>query len=183
MGKGAARRTRQKNFFISMATLCFTHPATLKGDKQALKAQQLRGMQSFADTGCTACHSGPAFNGPAMSPGTGFFVKFPTFADNDYVEKYQLSADTGRFTVTGEEADRFMWKVPTLRNIALTAPCFHNGAVGTLDEAVRAMARVQLNKELSDTQVTDMVAFLSALSGKFPEQSMPHLPPTRSIIQ
>jgi hypothetical protein len=57
-----------------------------------------------------------------MSPGTGFFMKFPTFADNDYVEKYQLAADTGRFTVTGEEADRSMWKVPTLRNIALTAP-------------------------------------------------------------
>lgn len=157
----------------------------VKGDKQALSAQQVRGMQSFADTGCTACHSGPAFNGPSMSPGTGFFMKFPTFADNDSVEKYQLSADTGRFTVTGEEADRFMWKVPTLRNIALTAPYFHNGAVGTLDEAVRVMAKAQLNKDLSDAQVTDMVAFLSALTGKFPEQAMPHLPPTpgRSVIK
>jgi cytochrome c peroxidase len=157
----------------------------VKGDKQAMSEQQVRGMKSFADAGCTACHSGPVFNGPAMSPGSGFFMKFPTFADDDYVSKYQLADDAGRFTVTGEEADKFMWKVPTLRNIALTAPYFHNGAVGTLDEAVRVMARVQLNKDLSDEQVADIVAFLSALTGKFPEQAMPHLPPTpgRTIIK
>ena len=157
----------------------------VKGDKQALSAQQVRGMQSFADTGCTACHSGPAFLGPTMAPGTGFFMKFPTFADNDYVNKYQLTDDTGRFTVTGEDADKFMWKVPTLRNVDLTAPYFHNGAVGTLDEAVRVMAKVQLNKDLSDEQVADMVAFLSALTGEFPEQPMPRLPatPGRSIIK
>jgi cytochrome c peroxidase len=78
-----------------------------------------------------------------------------------------------------------MWKVPTLRNIALTAPYFHNGTVGTLDEAVRVMAKVQLNKDLSDEQVTDIVAFLSALTGEFPEQPMPRLPatPGRSIIK
>jgi cytochrome c peroxidase len=78
-----------------------------------------------------------------------------------------------------------MWKVPTLRNIALTAPYFHNGTVGTLDEAVRVMAKVQLNKDLSDEQVTDIVAFLSALTGEFPEQPMPRLPATsgRSIIK
>jgi cytochrome c peroxidase len=120
-----------------------------------------------------------------MAPGTGFFMKSPTFADNDYVSKYKLTEDNGRFTVTRKEADKYMWKVPTLRNIALTAPYFHNGAVGTLDEAVRVMARVQLNKELTNEQVMDMVAFLSALTGEFPEQPMPHLPPTpgRSIIK
>jgi len=157
----------------------------VKGDKDAMSAQQIRGMQSFAETGCTACHSGPAFNGPAMSPGSGFFMKFPTFTDSDYVKKYQLTEDTGRFTVTGEASDTSMWKVPTLRNIALTAPYFHNGSVATLDEAVRVMARVQLNKNLDDAQVTDIVAFMSALTGKFPEQPMPHLPPTpgRSIIK
>lgn len=156
----------------------------VKGDKQAMSEQQVRGMNTFADAGCTACHSGPAFNGPTMAPGTGFFMKFPTFADNDYVKKYQLTDDTGRFTVTGKEADKSMWKVPTLRNIALTAPYFHNGAVGTLDEAVRVMARVQLNKDLTNGQVADIVAFLSALTGEFPEQPMPHLPatPGRSII-
>jgi len=75
--------------------------------------------------------------------------------------------------------------VPTLRNIDMTAPYFHNGAVGTLDEAVRVMAKVQLNKDLSNEQVADMVAFLSALTGEFPEQPMPRLPatPGRSIIK
>ena len=157
----------------------------VKGDKKALSEQQLRGMNSFASVGCTACHSGAAFNGPAMSPGSGFFMKFPTFTDNDYVKQYKLADDTGRFTVTKNEADKHMWKVPTVRNAALTAPYFHNGSVATLDEAVRVMAKVQLNQDLTDGQVADIVAFLSALTGEFPEQSMPHLPPTpgRSIIK
>jgi len=157
----------------------------VKGDKKALSEQQLRGMNSFASVGCTACHSGAAFNGPTMSPGSGFFMKFPTFTDNDYVKQYKLAEDTGRFTVTKNDADKHMWKVPTVRNAALTAPYFHNGSVATLDEAVRVMAKVQLNQDLTDGQVADIVAFLSALTGEFPEQSMPHLPPTpgRSIIK
>ena len=157
----------------------------VKGDKKALSEQQLRGMNSFASVGCTACHSGAAFNGPTMSPGSGFFMKFPTFTDNDYVKQYNLTEDTGRFTVTKNDADKHMWKVPTVRNAALTAPYFHNGSVATLDEAVRVMAKVQLNQDLTDGQVADIVAFLSALTGEFPEQSMPHLPPTpgRSIIK
>ncbi len=68
--------------------------------------------------------------------------------------------------------------MPTLRNIALTAPYFHNGSVATLDEAVRVMAKTQLNRDLSDQQVADMVAFLNALSGEFPQQTLPRLPAT-----
>jgi cytochrome c peroxidase len=150
----------------------------VKGDKSALTAGQQRGMQAFADLGCTACHSGAAFNGPAMAPGTGFFAKVPTFADSDYVKKYDLMKDKGRFDVTGKDADAHLFKVPTLRNIALTAPYFHNGSVATLDEAVRVMAGTQLNKALTDEQVKDLVAFLDGLTGEFPEQSMPRLPAT-----
>ncbi|MGB5259180.1 MAG: hypothetical protein WBO34_01520 [Gammaproteobacteria bacterium] len=105
-------------------------------------------------------------------------MKSPTFADNDYVKQYDLLADEGRFAVTTDVADRHVWKVPTLRNIALTAPYFHNGAVGTLDEAVRVMAKIQLNQDLTDEQTADIVAFLNALSGPFPQQSLPQLPPT-----
>ena len=157
----------------------------VKGDKKALSEQQVRGMNSFASVGCTACHSGAAFSGPAMNPGTGFFMKFPTFTDNDYLKKYKLTEDTGRFTVTKNDADKYLWKVPTVRNAAITAPYFHNGSVGTLDEAVRVMAKVQLNQDLTDGQVADIVAFLSALTGEFPQQSMPQLPPTpgRTIIK
>jgi len=156
----------------------------VKGDEQAMNAQQVRGMQAFDAVGCTACHSGAAFNGPAMAPGSGFFMKFPTFTDNDFVKKYGLTTDGGRFAVTGKEADRGMWKVPTLRNIELTAPYFHNGAVKTLDEAVRVMAKTQLNKVLDDAQTADIVAFLGALTGPFPSQTLPQLPPTpgRSIV-
>jgi len=150
----------------------------VKGDKSALSEQQQRGMQLFADTGCVSCHSGPAFNGPAMQPGAGFFMKFPTFADNEYVKKYQLTADKGRFEVTRNDADMHLFKVPTLRNVALTAPYFHNGSVKTLDEAVRVMAKTQLNKELDDAQVADLVAFLNGLTGEFPQQTLPRLPAT-----
>jgi cytochrome c peroxidase len=157
----------------------------VKGDKKALSEQQVRGMDSFASVGCTACHSGPVFNGPTLAAGTGFYMKAPTFTDNDYVKQYKLDEDAGRFAVTNAEADKHLWKVPTLRNISITAPYFHNGSVATLDEAVRVMAKIQLNKDLTDAQVADIVAFLSALSGEFPEQAMPHLPPTpgRSIIR
>jgi cytochrome c peroxidase len=89
-----------------------------------------------------------------------------------------------RFEATKNDADKHIWRVPTLRNIALTAPYFHNGAVKTLDEAVRVMAKTQLNKDLSDEQVQDIVAFLNALTGEFPEQTMPRLPasPGKSVL-
>lgn len=150
----------------------------VKGDKNALSKQQVRGMNSFASLGCTSCHSGAAFNGPQMPEGNNFFMKFPTFADNAYVKKYDLLADKGRADVTGNEADAYFFKVPTLRNVALTAPYFHNGRVDTLDEAVKVMAKTQLNIELDKAQTEDLVAFLKALTGEFPEIVMPRLPPT-----
>lgn len=156
----------------------------VKGDKAALTEQQLRGMNSFASIGCTSCHSGAAFNGPSSDPGTGFFMKFPVYTDNDYVKQYDLMSDTGRFSVTTNVADRNIWKVPTLRNIALTAPYFHNGSVKTLNEAVQVMAKTQLNRDLDEAEAGDIVAFLNALSGPFPQQALPQLPPTpgRSIV-
>jgi len=71
-----------------------------------------------------------------------------------------------------------MWRVPALRNIARTAPYFHNGSVSTLSEAVRVMARVELNTTLDNTDVADIVAFLESLTGRFPLQTLPQLPPT-----
>lgn len=150
----------------------------VKGDEKALNAQQLRGMETFAAVGCTSCHSGAAFNGPSLPEGTGFFMKFPTFTDNEYATRYAFAKDLGRFDATKNEVDKHMFKVPTLRNIALTAPYFHNGAVTRLDEAVKVMAKTQLNQDLTAEQADDIVAFLGALTGKFPAQSMPQLPPT-----
>ncbi|MDT8282158.1 MAG: cytochrome c peroxidase [Gammaproteobacteria bacterium] len=150
----------------------------VKGDKNAMTAQQVRGMETFAGAGCTACHSGAAFNGPTMPFGQGFYAKFPTFADNSYDKKYKLSADKGREVATGKAADAHMFRVPTLRNITDTAPYFHNGSVNELSEAVRTMAKTQLNKDLSENEVVDIVAFLSALTGEYPELTMPRLPAT-----
>jgi cytochrome c peroxidase len=150
----------------------------VRGDKTALDAQQLRGMQTFAETGCITCHSGANFSGPPLPAGQGFFMKFPNVVGSAFDKKYDLLADTGRQSVTGQESDRHLWRVPTLRNVALTAPYLHNGKVATLDEAVRVMAKTQLNKDLSPAQVKDVVAFLGSLGGNFPQQTMPRLPLT-----
>lgn len=150
----------------------------VEGNASALTDQQVRGMNTFAEVGCSQCHSGPAFNGPGLSPGQGFYMKFPAHPDAAIDGKYNFSADTGRAKVTEKEEDAHLFKVPILRNIALTAPYFHNGSVKTLDEAVRVMATLQLGKNLNDQQVGDIVAFLGGLTGEFPKQDMPRLPAT-----
>ena len=113
-----------------------------------------------------------------MKLGEGFFTRFPTFTDNTYVAQYKLADDKGRQEVTGNEADASMFRTPTLRNITDTAPYFHNGSVNDLAEAVRVMAKTQLNKDLPDSDVNDIVAFLGALTGEYPEITMPRLPAT-----
>ncbi len=144
----------------------------VSGEKSALTAQQIRGMNKAVELGCTGCHSGPAFNGPGM------FQKFPVHSNGTYQAKYHFTKDLGLAEVTKKADDEHKFKVPTLRNIALTAPYFHNGSVKTLDEAVKVMAKLQLDKELSNEEVADIVAFLNALTGEFPEQKMPTLPPS-----
>jgi len=144
----------------------------VNGEKSAMTVQQVRGMQKAVELGCTSCHSGPAFNGP------GVFQKFPVTSNGYFEAQYHFSKDKGLAEVTKKDSDEHLWKVPTLRNIALTAPYFHNGSVKTLDKAVTVMAKMQLNKDLSDADVADIVAFLNALTGEFPKQTMPVLPGT-----
>lgn len=146
--------------------------------KATLSAKAKKGMELVRTVGCQTCHMGPNFAGPMMPEGSGFYQKFPTFEDNGYVSKYDLKGDPGRYEATKNEADRHMWRVPTWRNVALTAPYFHNGRVATLDEAVRVMAKTQLNKELTADEVDAIVAFLESLTGPFPKQVMPRLPAT-----
>ena len=146
----------------------------MKGDKGALNPSAFRGMGLVKETGCTACHSGPHFNGPPV-PG-GFYMKFPTVPGTEYEKKYDLSNDKGRFAVTHQEADKNFWRVPSWRNVEITGPYFHNGKVATLEEAVRVMAKTQLAKDLKDNQVQDIVAFLKSLTGKKPVQVKPVLP-------
>lgn len=144
----------------------------VNGDKSALNAQQIRGLEKANQLGCTSCHSTAAFNGG------GSFQKFPVYPNGYFEAQYHMSKDLGVAEVTKNDSDKHYFKVPTLRNIALTAPYFHNGAVKSLDMAVRVMAKVQLDKELNDADIADIVAFLNALTGEFPQQSMPRLPGT-----
>lgn len=152
----------------------------LRGNEKALSAQAKKGLKTVMEVGCVACHTGINFNGANLEPGEGSYQKFPTFTDNEYVKKYQFMKDKGRAEVTKDEADAHFWRVPTWRNVALTAPYFHNGSVKTLPEAVRVMAKTQLNKDLNEEQVSDIVAFLQSTTGKFPQQSLPRLPETDS---
>lgn len=142
------------------------------GDKAALTEQQVRGMEKMAELGCTTCHSGAAFNGG------GAFQKFPVTANGFFEAKYHFSKDKGVAEVSKKAEDEHLFKVPTLRNIALTAPYFHNGSVETLEQAVKIMAKLQLGKEPAKQEIEDVIAFLNALTGEFPKQTMPTLPPT-----
>lgn len=152
----------------------------MKGNKKALNPAAQRGMQLVQTVGCTSCHMGPLFAGPALPQGQGFYQKFPMIPGSEYETQYELTKDLGRFNVTQKPEDKNFWRVPTWRNVALTAPYFHNGKVKTLDEAVRVMAKTQLGKTLTNAEVSDIVEFLNSLTGEFPKQTMPRLPETRN---
>ncbi|MEZ4332494.1 MAG: cytochrome-c peroxidase [Myxococcota bacterium] len=126
--------------------------AFMAGDLAALSEQERRGLETFLSVGCTTCHNGPTVGG-------GLYQKL------GLVHPYE-TADTGREKLTGEAADRFVFKVPSLRNVAMTGPWFHDGSVTTLDEAVRLMGHHQLGVELSAERIADIVAFLGALTGE-----------------
>jgi len=156
-----------------------------EGDKTALSPAAQRGLKLMDSVGCTSCHSGPMLNGPEQPMGTGFYMKFPLNTDDAYVKKYNLTMDLGRYEVTHNESDRHMYVVQSLWNIEVSAPYFHNGSVKNLDEAVKVMARTQLDKTLTDNQVHDIVAFLDSLTGLFPHITMPRLPetPNTSVLE
>ncbi|MHB8843805.1 MAG: cytochrome-c peroxidase [Nitrospirota bacterium] len=133
----------------------------MQGSAGALSEQQKRGLKAFMDTGCTACHMSPYLGGQ-------MYQKFGVF---EPYQKYTKSTqvDEGRFTVTKSEADKFLFKVPVLRNVAMTPPYFHDGSVDRLGDAVVIMAKVQLAKDLAAGTADDIAAFLRSLTGKIPE--------------
>lgn len=140
--------------------------AFLGGDRSALTETEKRGFNAFVEVGCTACHLGPALGGQMLQK-TGLLVPWPN------------QKDPGRFDVTKNEADRMQFKVPSLRNVAKTAPYFHDGSVVSLADSVKLMAKHQLNRELTVEQTDSIVAFLGALTGELPTDyiAKPALPP------
>jgi cytochrome c peroxidase len=133
----------------------------LGGDRSALTNEQKLGMELFVATGCAACHGGTLLGG-------GTFQKFGVVRDYWTATGSAREPDVGRFALTGDEQDRYVFRVPMLRNIARTAPYFHDGSVATLPQAVRIMASVQLDRSLSDEEVRLIVAFLESLTGDVP---------------
>lgn len=146
--------------------------ALLAGNEMALTDQQKRGVALFVSTGCTTCHYGATIGGLR-------------YAIMGQAEAYPNLADEGRFAITGVEADKYAFKVPSLRNVAMTHPYLHDGSVTSLEEVVELMARYQLGRELSAEQIADITAFLHALTGEIPTnyivvpefpESGPHTP-------
>ena len=136
----------------------------LLGKKDALTADELAGYKLFKDSGCVACHNGEAVGGNS-------------FQKMGVVEPYKAKSPAeGLSAVTGKDADRFKFKVPTLRNVERTYPYFHDGEAETLSEAVETMGRIQLGKTFSKEENAQIVAFLKTLTGDQPSFLLPILP-------
>ncbi|MTG98839.1 MULTISPECIES: cytochrome-c peroxidase [Myroides] len=128
----------------------------LEGDDKALTAQEKKGLEEFISTGCITCHNGVALGGQ-------MFQKFGVYGDYWELTKSK-NIDAGLYDLSKKEGEKYMFKVPGLRNIQHTSPYFHDGSIVDLKEAVRIMGKLQSNKELTDEQVNDITAFLESLS-------------------
>jgi cytochrome c peroxidase len=141
----------------------------LRGDENALTAEQKAGLKLFVDKGCAACHNGVNVGGGMYAP---FGVVEKPGAD------FLPPADKGRFQVTSTTSDEYVFKVPTLRNIALTPPYFHSGKSWDLKQAIAVMATSQLGQDLTDAEVASIESFLLSLTGEQPQITYPILPPS-----
>jgi cytochrome c peroxidase len=146
--------------------------AFVKGDMAALTAPQKRGLKTYVETGCMTCHSGAYFGGQ-MYQKFGIFEPYWKYTKSEPI-------DEGRYVVTKNEADKYVFKVPVLRNVEKTSPYFHDGSIDKLENAVWIMGKIQLGKDLSKARVEEVVTFLKSLTGKIPEDALkvPLLPST-----
>ncbi|EGV37528.1 cytochrome-c peroxidase [Neisseria weaveri] len=143
----------------------------LKGDVNALTEKERKGVRAFINNGCIACHKGVNLGGDSFQKFG--LVKGPYW---NYIDS--TKHDEGLFEVTKNEADKYFFRVPGLRNVAKTFPYFHNGSVWELDKAISIMGETQLGKTIPQEEVDDMVAFMNALTGTVPEaaRTVPELP-------
>jgi cytochrome c peroxidase len=139
----------------------------LAGDRDALSRLEKDGAKLFANLGCMVCHTGEYLGG-SMFEKVGVHAPWPN------------QADRGRGSLTGESADDMMFKVPSLRNVARTAPYFHDGSAATLYEAIMKMGRHQLGMELTDAEVRSIMVWMESLTGELPTSyiAAPTLPGT-----
>ncbi|MBO8438742.1 MAG: cytochrome-c peroxidase [Bacteroidetes bacterium] len=133
----------------------------LKGDETAMTAEEIAGYELFKEYSCATCHAGENMGGQTYEL---MGIKEDYFADRGLE---MTNEDNGRYKETQDERDRHRFKVPGLRNVALTAPYFHDGTQKTLDEAVAAMAKYEVGEELTQQEVQQIVAFLNTLTGEY----------------
>ena len=129
----------------------------LKGDSAALTADEKKGFEMFVEKGCVGCHNGVGVGGATF-------------------QRFDYGSDDGRYNVTKNEADRKVFRVASLRNVALTYPYFHDGKVWRMEEAVRIMGEKQLNIKLTDEEALSIAGFLRSLTGVQPQVQIPELP-------
>jgi cytochrome c peroxidase len=134
----------------------------LRGDPHAISADAEAGFELFTRFGCVSCHQG-------RNVGGNLFQRFGVMGDYFGIHG-TTPADYGRYNVTGREEDRYKFKVPSLRNVAGTAPYFHDGSAATLEDAVRVMVEYQLGRLVTSEQIAQLVAFLETLSGEVDEE-------------
>jgi len=134
----------------------------LKGDKNALTLQEKKGLVAFTTNGCTQCHTGALLGGNQ-------YQKFGVYA-NYWEHTGSKKIDEGRYLVTKDTNDKYIFKVPSLRNVEKTGPYFHDGSVASLDSAVKIMGRVQLGKPIDDEDTQNIVAFLKSLTSDIPKE-------------
>jgi cytochrome c peroxidase len=134
--------------------------AFLSGNGEATTGQGKNGIRTFMEVGCITCHSGTYVGGQ-------MYQKFGVFEPYwKYTKSKEI--DEGRYVVTKNESDKYVFKVPVLRNVAKTAPYFHDGSVSKLDDAVWIMGKIQLGRELTKSQIEGIARFLKSLTGKIP---------------
>lgn len=134
----------------------------INGKDEGLSVEEKKGLQTFINTGCTTCHSGTLLGG-------SMYQKFGLFGDYAELTKSK-NVDKGKFDLTKNDSDMHIFKVPSLRNIEKTAPYFHDGSVKDLLESIHIMAKLQLNKDLTDQEVKDIAVFLKSLTGDIPAE-------------
>lgn len=144
--------------------------AFLNGNKEALKGDALLGWERFKRIGCISCHGAPTFSQK------DYFQMFPIWNREELNYLYGFNRDKGRFTATGIPFDHHRWRIPSLKNIEITAPYFHNGATDDLETAIRIMGYAQLNRQLSKEDAILIKTFLLNLTGRIPIVSPPRLP-------
>lgn len=149
-------------FESSLVTVNSRFDQYLRGNEASITENELKGYQRFKSYGCVACHQG-------MNVGGNMFQTMGVMGDYFKDRKTPITeADLGRYSLTKDESDRYVFRVPSLRNVELTAPYFHDGSAKTLQEAVTVMAKYQLKRKLSNEEIDSIVAFLKSLTGETP---------------